>query len=200
MRKAFDSYRDGKVLPYIEQAHSEGNNIIIVYIGSLSNSYDIPLVIDAIKKLNGSIQVKLLVMGDGDLRSKFEEYARNSGIDYFFSGAVPYPEMVANLVKCDVAVNPIKPGSAGSVINKVGDYAMAGLPVINTQESLEYRELLEKYHAGISCNTVDEIAQAIKSFHDDRHLLESSAEGAGKLSENFDRMNSYKKIVNVIQS
>lgn len=61
--------------------------------------------------------------------------------------------MVGLLCSCDIAVNPIKKGSAGSIINKVGDYAAAGIPVVNTQENLEYKNILEEYNAGINVKT-----------------------------------------------
>ena len=38
-----------------------------------------------------------------------------------------YEDMVQTLVQCDIAVNPIIKGAAQSIINKVGDYAAAGL-------------------------------------------------------------------------
>ena len=44
--------------------------------------------------------------------------------------------MVGMLGVCDIAVNSISKGAAQSIINKHGDYAAAGLPVVNTQESL----------------------------------------------------------------
>ena len=77
-------------------------------------------------------------MGDGPLKSKFELYAKSSGINVDFKGKLEYSQMAKYLNKSDICVNPIVKGSAGSIINKVGDYAAAGIPVVNTQDSLEY--------------------------------------------------------------
>lgn len=44
------------------------------------------------------------------------------------------------------------------------DYAMASLPVINTQECIEYRNLIKKYEAAINCkrNNINGLADAIQ--------------------------------------
>jgi len=62
--------------------------------------------------------------------------------------------MVGLLCACQIAINPIKSKSAGSIINKVGDYAAAGLPVINSQENEEYRRLIKEKES------IQEIAKA----------------------------------------
>lgn len=173
--------------------------ITIGYIGSMAASYDLISVIDAIAMLDSNVPVKFLAMGDGADRQKFEEYASQKGINAEFTGSLPYPEMVERLTTCDIAVNPIHKGSAGSIINKVGDYAMAGLPVVNTQESPEYRELLETYQAGINCGceNIQDIKNALTRLIDDEKLRENMAGNSRRLGEErFDRSHAYAGIVN----
>ena len=109
--------------------------------------------------------------------------------------------MVAQLCEADIAVNPIKAKSAGSIINKVGDYAAAGLATINTQECAEYRELLDEYEAGINCENgnIDELASAIERLYNDAELRQRMGEASRKLAEEkFDRAKTYKKICELI--
>ncbi len=180
---------------------SKNKPFIIGYVGRLSESYDLITAIDAISKINS--EIKLLVMGDGPLKSKFELYAKRKGVHAEFLGNLPYSEMIKHLVKCDIAINPIKQGSAGSIINKVADYAMAGLPVINSQESKEYRELLRRYGAGINCKcgSSSEMAKAIEWLidHPDERLLMSQKSFRLGI-EHFDREKSYKNIIELIES
>ena len=74
--------------------------------------------------------------------------------------------MCALISKCDVAVNPIMHNAAQSIINKHADYAAAGIPVVSTQESREYRTLVEKYHMGFNCQNgnAQEIADKIQKL------------------------------------
>ena len=103
----------------------------IGYCGSLSNSYDIDTVIDAlhILKKRNKIRLMLILMGNGDKEQKFKIKAKNAVIDALFLGRLPYNEMCAVLSHCDMVVNPIRKGSAASIINKHADYAAAGVPV-----------------------------------------------------------------------
>ena len=109
----------------------------IGYVGALGYSYDIPSVIDAIKLLNdlGYHNIVFKIMGDGVLKERFQAYSKMQKIRCDFLGFLDYGTMMGTLMKCDIAVNPIVGKSVSSIINKVSDYAMAGIPVINTQDS-----------------------------------------------------------------
>ncbi|USL25723.1 glycosyltransferase family 4 protein [Priestia megaterium] len=176
------------------------NEIWIAYVGTLGHSYDLTCVIDALAaiKSKGYKNIKFLVMGDGPLKEKFEDYAREKEISCEFMGRLEYSEMVSFLVMCDIAVNPITKGAAGSIINKVGDYAAAALPVINTQESLEYKKLLNDYKAGVNCDSDNskELVEQILNFCFDDNLRKVIGENNRKLAEEkFDRKKTYKNII-----
>lgn len=181
------------------------DEIWLTYIGTLGCSYDLTCVIDAlhIVKEQGIKNIKFVIMGDGPLKSKFENYAKEKNINAKFMGRLDYAIMAGVLKSCDIAVNPIKKGSAGSIINKVGDYAAAGLPVVNTQESEEYRQLLSDYNAGISCKNGDivELAEAIKKLALDDELRRTMGNNNRKLAvEKFDRGKAYRSIVEAVRN
>lgn len=179
------------------------NETWIAYVGTLGHSYDLISVFDALEilKNKGNNNLKFIIMGDGPLKERFESYSKLKKINTLFTGRLPYQEMVGLLGVCDIAVNPIKKGSAGSIINKVGDYAAAGLPVINTQESEEYIELLNEYNAGISCKCEDakDIAIKLKTLIENEDLRKEMGRNSRKLAkEKFDRTNTYKRIINLV--
>lgn len=181
------------------------NQLWITYVGTLGHSYNIEIVIDALKLLPGEITENLVfkVLGDGPLADRFKKYAWENGVCVDFLGRRDYGEMVAYLKKSDIAVNPISKGAAQSIINKHGDYAMAGLPVISTQESPEYRALLEEYGCGINCSvdSPQEVAQAIEKLVRDEALRHEMGANSRKLGEEkFDRKQTYKNIVEIIES
>ena len=177
--------------------------IRIAYIGTLGHSYNIKFVIDAIKILNdkGINNIKFIIMGDGPLKSEFEKYAKEKNVDCEFTGKLKYENMIGLLCSCDIAVNPIKAKSAGSIINKVGDYAAAGLPVINSQESKEYRYLIDENQIGINVENDDSnsMSSAIELMCSDYKKRKEYGNNNRKLAEKkFDRQNTYSKIINVI--
>lgn len=178
--------------------------IRIAYIGTLGNSYDIKCVIDSIHILNekGIKNILFAVMGNGPLQEVFEAYGKEKEVNCDFTGRLSYGEMVGKLCSCDIAVNPIRAGSAGSIINKVGDYAASGLPVINTQESVEYRKLVEDYQIGFNVENgnAEELAEKIEILYNDKELRKRLGSNNRRLAEDkFDRKNTYIAIKNILE-
>ena len=175
----------------------------IGYCGSLAASYDIPNLIYAIEKLTkkGIAGLKLIVMGDGAHRQQFERVSEETKINVLFTSRLPYDEMCAQLNECDIVVNPIKSGSAASIINKHGDYAASGKPVVNSQDSPEYRKLIDDYHMGLNCNNedADDMAAKIEQLvFDEAMRIEMGKNARRCAEERFDRKNSYQEIIDII--
>ena len=187
---------------YAQLSLIKEDEIVIGCVGSTSDNYDLFSVIDAIASLKVNKNIKLLAMGDGFLKEKFIKYAKERNIIAEFTGMLPYPQMIQRLVLCDIVVNPICRDSAGSIINKVGDYAMAGLPVINIQKCKEYRELLEKYDAGINCEceNVNEVTNALEKLILDVNLRKKMSDNSREVwIRYFDRKSTYYKLIDRLQ-
>ena len=199
----FDRYAHGA-----EEIIKPENELWIAYVGSLGYSYDLTGVMDAIALIQNknlcpeNKKIVFQVMGDGPRRKEFEEYAKIKGVDAVFTGKLNYPDMVKRLCRCDIAVNPIVKNSAASIINKHADYAAAGLAVVNTQKSKEYRYLLNKYHAGLSCKTGDtkDLAKKLIYLIKNPGIRRQMGQNHRKLAvERFDRKKTYKKIINLLK-
>ena len=190
----FDSYekitseKDGKVW--------------IAYIGTLGNSYNIDIVIDAVRILleRGIDEFSFRVFGDGPAIDSFKEHAKGLPVEFY--GRLAYKDMVGHLKNCDIAVNPIVKGAAQSIINKHADYAAAGLPVVNTQECEEYRNLMTDYACGINCDveSVQQVADALLMLISDADKRKLMGQNSRRMAEErFDRKNTYKYLMNAIK-
>lgn len=184
-----------------------GDEVILCYIGTMSESYDIPSVLDALKYIKENnlspVPLRFVLIGGGSFEEKFKLYAAKTYPEAEFLGRKQYIEMAGLLSSCDIAINPIIKGSVASIINKVGDYALAGIPVINTQESLEYRALLDEYKCGINCRCGDfkDVAGAIVKMASDASLRRAMGKASRKLAdEKFDRRKTYGKILNAVET
>lgn len=176
----------------------------IAYLGTLGSSYDIKNVIDAIKILNdkGIKNLKFSLFGNGPLEDKLKKYAKEKNVNCDFTGRLDYETMVGRLCSSDIAINPIRKGSAASIVNKVGDYAAAMLPVINTQESKEYRNLVDEYNIGynIENSKPEQMAEKILELYKNKDLREAFGRNNRKLAqEKFDRRKSYLPIKKLIE-
>jgi glycosyltransferase involved in cell wall biosynthesis len=141
-------------------------------------------------------------MGDGILKSHFQRVAKDNGVNVEFTGLLEYGRMMKTLMHCDIAVNPIVGKSVSSIINKVADYAAASMPVINTQNSKEYRELLERYNVGINVQNGNILmfADAIKTLYENESLRRTMSKNAKMMfDELFDRQKCYPRLIDEIE-
>ena len=80
----------------------------------------------------------------------------------------------------------------------MSDYAAAGVPVINTQNSKEYRDLLDRYKAGINVENgnIRELAYAIRKFYCDPDFKNEVGSNEKKMFEEvFDRAKNYPRLI-----
>ena len=174
------------------------------YCGTLGASYDLICVFDALELLQkrGVKAPKFIVMGDGPRKKEFEEYSHAKGLDVRFTGSLPYDKMCGMLCACDIVVNPIIQGAAGSIINKHADYAAPGLPVLSTQECPEYRNLVDEYYMGYNCVCGDaaDLSDKLERLLKNADLRKEMGANARRCAEDrFDRENIYVNLQRVIQ-
>lgn len=172
----------------------------LAYCGSLSKSYDIKLVIDALALMDNP--PVFVVMGGGNSQKEFEEYANRKNVEAVFTGFLPYADMCGLLCSCDITVNPIIGSSVASIINKHGDYAASGLPVINTQDSNEYCKLIEEYNMGYNSvhGTPRDLADKIQLLMENEELRLKMGKNARRCAEErFDRAKTYQKLVKAVK-
>ena len=197
--KTFDEYANKQ--PIKKKPEHE---IWLAYCGTLGSSYDLTCVFDALKILkNKGISLRFIVMGNGPMQAEFEQYAREIDVDVEFTGRLPYDQMCSLLCECDITINPISHKAAQSIINKHGDYASSGLPVVSTQENEEYRNLVEEYQMGFNCNNNDpeDLADKLGRLAADPELRITMGKNARRCAEEkFDRKNSYKALISEIIS
>lgn len=175
------------------------NELWLGYCGSMGDSYDLKCVIDALAMMKNP--PKFVAMGNGQKRKEFEEYAKEKNVNCIFTGMLPYEQMCGWLSNCDIVVNPIVGSSAASIINKHADYAAVGVPVLNTQDSIEYRELVDEYNMGFNCpnGNAKELAEKMEILVENVQLRLIMGRNARKCAEEkFDRKNSYETIVGAI--
>ncbi|WP_312647392.1 glycosyltransferase family 4 protein [Aminipila sp.] len=193
--------RFDKILPH----QQEQDIFYLIYVGTLGHSYDLKCAIDAygiVKQNKNTDLLKFLILGDGPLEQEFKRYARDKNLDVEFKGRLKYEEMVSYLKSAHIAINPINGKSVASIINKHADYAAAGLPVISTQDSQEYKILLEKYNAGFNCECGDsqQMARYIIHLLTNEETWKEMAANSRKLGEAvFNRDTSYIKIEELIR-
>lgn len=179
------------------------NEFLITYIGNISKSYDFENLFNALYILTKREikDIRFLVIGDGNLRKSVQKLAEDYFPNTTFLGYLPYDDVVSYLKISDIAVNPIIASSASTIVNKVGDYAAVGIPVVNTQSTEEYRNLVNKYNVGLNTipeNPEDIAEKILELYTDEKKRVTMGLNNRKLFEEMFNRKNTYTKIVNAL--
>ena len=196
---------DKGVETYRPQIQKPGGEFWVSYAGTIGTSYDIRTMVLAGRELldRGIDQIKIKILGGGPLKEELENLAKEKECtNVEFVGYAPYPKMAAYLAKSDILVNSFVKKAPQSIVTKIGDYLAAGKPMINTCMSPEFRQKVETDGFGINIlpEDVKILTDAIMDLHKDREGCRIMGEKARKIAEEqFDRPESYKKIIELIE-
>lgn len=195
---------DGGVAANRKEIAKGADEFWVIYSGTLGSSYDIETLIRAAQEIKrlGHEDIKFLILGDGPLRSRFEETAKEKKCNVSFLGYTEYEKMAAYLALSDVTVNSFVREAPQSIVNKVGDYLAAGKPMINTLSSREFREKVVRENFGLNVwgGDTDALVDAIMTLYSDKKKRSVMGKNARAIAEEqFDRKNSYLAIVDLIK-
>ncbi len=178
------------------------DEIWAAYAGTLGNSYDLDTVFQAfeIVKLDNNPKIVLHILGSGPKFNELVAKAKKMEINCVFHGRISYPEMVAFLSYCDIVLNPLVKNAPQSIINKHADYAAAGLPVISTQETEEYVNLINDKNIGfnVKCGDSQDFARKLQILAKNEHLRKLMGLNHRNVAETlFDRDIIYNAFLDV---
>ena len=178
--------------------------IWVTYAGMLGASYDITTLISAAVLASGEDpRIRVKVLGDGPDRPALEQQARDTNAPVDFLGYASYDLMAAYLCASDITVNSLVKSAAQSIVTKIGDYLAAGIPLINTGSSPEFRAKVEADCFGVNVPAEDArtLADAILELARNPELREEMGKrGRAIAEEQFDQEHSYQTIVELIRS
>jgi glycosyltransferase involved in cell wall biosynthesis len=119
-----------------------GNEVVVGFVGTLWKWHGLDLLLEAFTRIARNGQVKLLIVGDGEMREPLRELsqARSLQDHVVFTGRVPHEQVAGHVAAMDVTVLPAEHRSHASPM-KVIEYMAAGKPVVaprlpNLQEIL----------------------------------------------------------------
>lgn len=194
---------DQEAAENLENVEKKDGEFWVTYAGTLGTSYDIATLIRAadVLKKRGIENLRVVLLGDGPMRSEFEALAKELSGNVTFVGYVPHSLMSAYLVKSDVTINSLVRKAAQSIVSKIGDYLASGKPMINTGMDPEFRGKVETDGFGINVEpeNPEALADVIEHLYRNPAKCQEMGGIARKIGEaQFDRPTSYKKIIDIV--
>lgn len=138
------------------------NKFVIIYAGGLTQSYDIPTLLRAAKRLRNREEILFVIIGEGDRKSEYITYCRTNKLkNCQFINAQSRDKMPAILSEANVGVHLFPDDPLWSYVlgNKTFDYLASGLPIIYAGRG-DTADLIRRAKAGIVVKPEDDEALA----------------------------------------
>lgn len=167
----------------------------IIYAGNIGHAQDLEDVILAMKLVNERFDLKLLIVGNGDIKGYLEKVTiENRLTDYVeFPGLLPREDIPRLLSESLIGVAPLKKLKTleYAIPTKAYEYMACGIPFVGCGEG-EIRKLAETSGGGVIAeNSPEDIAEAIL------RLLENPQKRAemGRMGRAFVEKNVSRKLI-----
>jgi hypothetical protein len=136
---------------------TNSNQLIIGYLGSISNIYDFKSLINIINGIQNR-DIKLVIIGDGEYRQNLLRELDKNNIKYEFYGIVYDEDEKSKLLsQCHFGYNGYKNTTEVALSYKSIEYFSFGIPLINSAK-LDTWNIVEHYKVGINFSS-DEISR-----------------------------------------
>jgi glycosyltransferase involved in cell wall biosynthesis len=166
----------------------------IIYSGNIGHAQDLEKVILAMKDVTLKHDVRLLIVGDGDLKEQLVRTARENGLEgcVVFQDLVPRDEVPELISESDIGVAPLKDIESleYAIPTKVFEYMACGVPFVGCSRG-EIANIARQSNAGVVVqNNVRAIAEALCQLLDSPGLREEMGNnGRRYVKEHYDRKN-----------
>lgn len=166
----------------------------IIYSGNIGHAQDLEKVILAMKDVSLRHDVKLVIVGDGDLKGRLISLVRENRLEdrVVFRDLVPRDQVPDIISESCIGVAPLKGIETleYAIPTKVFEYMACGIPFIGCSRG-EIANIAEQSKGGIIApNDVKAIAEAICRLLDDPGLEEEMGNnGRRYVREHYDRRN-----------
>lgn len=155
---------------FIKRASSD--TISFLYLGSINNIIDIPLIIELLKCVQIYKKVKVHIVGTGEKEKEFLKQLKDNCIEYDSHGCVYNPQELKVIAdQCSYGLNIMKKQIAVGLTMKSVTYFDMGLPVINNIVG-DISKLIEKYNCGLNISNSKDVYKLLEV--DDVNLHEMS--------------------------
>ena len=177
---------DTKIFRYKQKEKED--NFVLMYSGSIVESYDFDLIFNAAKRLHEK-KIKFIIRGKGTLLSQIIDKKNKMKLDNveIDTKMVPYEKISEELSKADVFLVPMKNEVALNLTlpTKILEYQALGRPIICCSGGAP-GNYVEKTNSGIKVDydNLDDFVEAILKLEENRDLCNTIGSNSKKYVEN----------------
>jgi glycosyltransferase involved in cell wall biosynthesis len=146
----------------------EAADYVVGFVGSMKERHLVKLLIDAVSQLSDSVNVALVLVGDGPRRAALEERVAERGLtnQVVFTGHLPIDQVPTYIAACDVMYGLSHVTKPSNPI-KIYEYLSCGKPVITTNTDDLGFVNDKRLGVAIDQNTVDSVYNALQKLYNE---------------------------------
>ena len=173
-----------------------------IFAGSLGPSYDIKTLLNVTELLfNKGSKLKIIIAGDGPLKSMVEDYAfHHPNYPLIFLGKLNPEDLRSLYALCDIGLCSYSNKSNVEMPDKIYDYTAAGFAVINSLNG-EVSSLIKKFKFGLQYSPGDcnDLFKKLQMLERNPSLLKKMTSNSYDIGMKFDVHIQNKKLINLFQ-
>ena len=183
---------------------SDGKKRQIIYAGNVGHAQDLDKVALAVKSMNGTYNLKFVIVGDGDTKESLEGLVKAESLtdSIVFTGTLPREEIPRLLSESLLGVAPLKrlANLEYAAPTKAYEYMACGIPFVGCGNG-EIAHLAKESGAGVIAeNTPEAIAATISTLLDDPEKMEEMGRrGREYVAKHYDRRSVALKLKHYIE-
>jgi glycosyltransferase involved in cell wall biosynthesis len=171
----------------VSEIHPRNGEVVAVYAGLHGLAQGLEQILTAASQLNGSLNLEIIMVGDGPEKEGLVNKAREYGLtNVQFVDPVPHTAVPDILAEADICIVPLKTYIPGAVPSKLYEAMACGKPVILIAQG-EAAQIVEESQAGIVARPGD-IPGLIKAFQRltrDAELREVMGQAGRRAAEEY---------------
>ena len=155
----------------LKRVHGFGGEIVILYVGRLSEEKGLLTLLDAVANVKGKMNssLRIVLAGAGHQASVLQKFSEARGLQVTFTGFLQKDELATYYLMADIFVLPSQSEPWGLVVNEAMHFA---LPVIVSDRVGAVPSLLEDEKNGLvfQSGNVDHLARCLEKLVIDSDL------------------------------
>ncbi len=173
--------------PFAKQ-HGLTDKFVILYSGAFGATHDMESIVTAAEKLGDLPEVHFLLIGGGTREQEVAQLVADKNLpNLTLLGFQPFDQLRFSLTAADCAIVSLDEGYEGLSVPSKSYYAMAaGLALLAfSNPGTELQELVAEHSCGVHIlpGRSDLLAEAIRSYRDNKQLLDEHKRAARRAAE-----------------
>jgi glycosyltransferase involved in cell wall biosynthesis len=187
-------------------AFPNNNYFSLIYHGTITERLGLDLIVKAVELASKHIEVKLSVIGDGELKNELIEYCKSNNLInniVVFSPFIPVNKLQEELEKHDAGIIGNRNSELSQKIMlpvKLMEYIAVGLPVVSPNLEVIREYIDEDMMLFYSADDVKDMATKIILLSKDSKLRENIIENSQRFFESHNWEKQKEEYVGLIKS